>query len=215
MKEGFILPPHVVAECYMVWLNLQRSTPAIVKEWNCNTSHLVFIASLSHINEDQKMKLFPFAAIACVFGCQSFAASAGTADDLMSENIAKYRTPNSAGQWENRWMQLASADVALPNVISSNATGDSNPAVKVVLDNEKVKVTEVTWKPGQKSIENYAEYRVVRVLSGGTLLRTYSDGKAEKMVRSAGEVYVQEPSRPYAELNIGKSDISFSNVQVK
>jgi len=128
----------------------------------------------------------------------------------MAETIAQYRPPNSAGQWVHGWMQLASADAAVPR-----ATVDSDSAVKVVLDNDKVKVTEVTWKPGQQSIEDYAEYRVVRVLSGGTVLRTFSDGKAEKIVRSAGEVYVQEPSRPYADLNIGKSDLTFSNVQVK
>jgi hypothetical protein len=167
-------------------------------------------ASLSHISEDQKMRLFPVAAIACAFCCQSMEVSAGTSEDLMAENIAQYRTPNSAGQWVNPWMQLASANAAPPN-----SPGDLDPIIKVVLDNTKVKVTEVTWKPGQLAIGSYAEYRVVRVLSGGTVLRTYSDGKTEKMVRSDGEVYVLEPSRPYAELNTGKSDIMLTNVELK
>ena len=128
----------------------------------------------------------------------------------MAEKIAQYKIPANAGKWVNDWMQLALAEGAAPNRM-----GDTDLGVKVVLDNEKVKVTEVTWKPGQQIIDNNAEYRVVRVLSGGTLLRTYSDGKTEKIVQSAGDVYVLEPSRPCASMNIGKFDITLSNVELK
>jgi len=88
---------------------------------------------------------------------------------------------------------------------------------KVVLDNAKVVVTEVTTKPGGESASRVrSTYRIVRVLSGGTQERTYADGKKETIPRKTGEVYVAEPDKvAYKAKNIGKTDIVLYIVQLK
>ena len=88
---------------------------------------------------------------------------------------------------------------------------------KVLLDNAKVIVTEVTTKPGGESESRVRPaYRIVRVLSGGTQERTYADGKKETISRKTGEVYVAEPDKaPYKSRNVGKTDIVLYVVQLK
>ena len=90
-------------------------------------------------------------------------------------------------------------------------------APKVLLDNDKAKAFEVAWKPGDvnASVPSSA-YRVVRALKGGTLERTYADGKTEKVEWKTGEVRMNEPSKQgYTAKNIGKSEIVLFVVQLK
>jgi hypothetical protein len=94
--------------------------------------------------------------------------------------------------------------------------GTSKVTMKVLTDNEKVRAYEVTFAPGA---ENTAvpskDTRVVRALSGGTLERTYTDGKKEKVVYKTGDVRVNNPSPAYTVKNIGKTEIRLYVVQVK
>src|SRR6266511_850353 len=64
---------------------------------------------------------------------------------------------------------------------------------KVLLENDKVKVFEVTYKPGaaNTSIASSSS-RVVRALKGGTIQRTYSDGKKENVTYKTGQVRLNE-----------------------
>ena len=89
--------------------------------------------------------------------------------------------------------------------------------VTTLLDNDKVKVIEVTYKPGDenKAVATSA-YRVLRALKGGTITRTYADGKTEKLEYKTGEVKFLEPLKTgYTARNTGKSDIQFYVVQLK
>jgi hypothetical protein len=94
--------------------------------------------------------------------------------------------------------------------------GASKVTMKVLTDNDKVRAYEVTFAPGA---ENTAvpskDTRVVRALSGGTLERTYTDGKKEKVVYKTGDVRVNNPSPAYTVKNIGKTEIRLYVVQVK
>jgi hypothetical protein len=94
--------------------------------------------------------------------------------------------------------------------------GTSKVTMKVLTDNEKVRAYEVTFAPGA---ENTAvpskDTRVVRALSGGTLERTYTDGKKEKVVYKTGDVRVNNPSPAYTVKNIGKTEVRLYVVQVK
>ncbi len=78
---------------------------------------------------------------------------------------------------------------------------------KVLLDNAKVRVTEVTYKPGDEltSITTSAN-RIIRVLKGGTTQFTYADGKKETKVWKTGEVLWLEPGPAYSNKNIGKTN---------
>lgn len=88
---------------------------------------------------------------------------------------------------------------------------------KVLVDNAKVVVTEVTTKPGGESDSRVRDYyRVARALSGGTQERTWADGKKEKIEWKTGEVRFSEPDKmAYKAKNIGKTDLALYIVRLK
>ena len=89
------------------------------------------------------------------------------------------------------------------------------PVQKVFLDNDQVRVFEVTFKPGDAAASVARPLRVIRVVKGGTLTLIYPDGKKEKSPWKTGEVQVRQPSPAYAPKNEGKSDIVLYVVNVK
>ena len=93
--------------------------------------------------------------------------------------------------------------------------GAAKPVIKVVAENAKVIVTETTYAPGAESSTSRAEIRVVRALKGGTLERTYADGKKEKVIYKTGQVRINEPGPAYTAKNIGKAPIVLYVVRVK
>jgi hypothetical protein len=94
--------------------------------------------------------------------------------------------------------------------------GASKATMKVLLDNEKARAWETTIAPGaENNAVPSTATRVLRVLSGGTLERTYADGKKEKIEYKAGEVRMLNPSPAYSVKNIGKTEVKLYVVQVK
>ena len=89
------------------------------------------------------------------------------------------------------------------------------PVQKVFLENDKVRVFEVTFKPGEAGASVARPQRVIRVIKGGTLTLIYPDGKKEKLVWKTGEVKVREASPVYSPKNEGKSNIVLYVVYVK
>lgn len=87
--------------------------------------------------------------------------------------------------------------------------------VKVLHEDDRVRVTEVTFRPGDVGPNIERPLRVVRALKGGTLERTYPDGKTEKREWKAGQVRVSGPDKPFTPKNIGKSTIVLYSVQIK
>ena len=87
---------------------------------------------------------------------------------------------------------------------------------KVLLESDKVRVYEVTYKPGAENTSvPSSSSRVVRALKGGTIQRIYSDGKKENVTYKAGQVRLNEPGPGYTAKNIGKTQIVLYVVQVK
>jgi hypothetical protein len=93
--------------------------------------------------------------------------------------------------------------------------GAPKAVIKVVAENAKVTATETTYAPGAESSTSRAEIRVVRALAGGTLQRTYADGRKEEVVYKTGAVRINEPGPAYTTKNIGKTTVRLYVVRVK
>jgi hypothetical protein len=85
---------------------------------------------------------------------------------------------------------------------------------KVVLENDKVKVTESRYPPGADAPSMLRPGRVVYTVKGGTILRTYPDGKTVKIVTKAGETRWLE-AETFSFANVGKSEIVLHSVTPK
>jgi len=89
--------------------------------------------------------------------------------------------------------------------------------LKVLAENDKVRVFEVAFKPGDenKAVPS-SSFRVVRALKGGTLMRTYADGKTQKTEWKTGEARINEPDKvAYTVKNVGKTDVMLYVVVLK
>ena len=90
------------------------------------------------------------------------------------------------------------------------------PVMKVLAENDKVKVWELRYKPGDTNTAPPASAtRVIRVLKGGEQLWTFADGKTQKNVYKTGEVRVLGPGPQFTSKNVGKTDILLYVVMVK
>ena len=88
--------------------------------------------------------------------------------------------------------------------------------ITVLAENDKVRVFEVLFKPGDENTRiQSSSHRVVRPLKGGTIMRTYADGKTEKVEWKTGEVGIIGPTGPYTAKNVGKTDVHLYIVQLK
>ena len=86
---------------------------------------------------------------------------------------------------------------------------------KVFIDNDKVRVTETTFKPGEVSPSIERPYRITRVIKGGKTVRTYADGKTVEREFKTGEVFAAGPDKPYSAKSISKTDIVLYSVNLK
>ncbi|MBI2509105.1 MAG: hypothetical protein HYV99_03770 [Betaproteobacteria bacterium] len=87
--------------------------------------------------------------------------------------------------------------------------------LKVLHEDDKVRVVEATFRPGDEGSNVARPFHVVRALKGGTLMRTYADGKTEKSEYKTGEVKVLQASTPYIPKNVGKSNVVLYVVVLK
>ena len=123
-------------------------------------------------------------------------------------------------------LAFATATPALKHEMDKAKDAKAAPAAKaekgqaaqtVLLDNDKVRVNEVRYKPGDenKSVPS-SSYRVVRAIKGGTLTRTYADGKTQNVEWKTGEVRSVEPDKTaYTTKNTGKTNIELYVVVLK
>jgi hypothetical protein len=106
------------------------------------------------------------------------------------------------------------------SVAIESAAADKKPAAspepttKTILDNERVKVTQTVFKPGDVSPSRERLPRVSHRIKGGTLERTYPDGKKMKNELKTGET-AWLTKDTYSVKNVGKSDVILLTVQPK
>lgn len=98
---------------------------------------------------------------------------------------------------------------------SAQSGGPGQPVVKDVEQNDKVRVYEAIFKPGDVSPSAKRTMRVVHALKGGTLERTYADGTKEKSSWKTGETRIMNEEREYAIKNVGKTKVDLLVTSIK
>jgi hypothetical protein len=109
------------------------------------------------------------------------------------------------------------AAVAAPAMAQEKKAEKKAPvrAMKVLLDNDKVRVTESVFKPGEENPMEPRGYRIGRVLKGNTTVeRRHSNGKVEKIEWKEGGVYQSGPDNASAK-NVGKGEVVLYTVTLK
>ncbi len=120
------------------------------------------------------------------------------------------------------------AGLAIGPVMAQDKGKDAKPApaakdekgkatTTVLIDNDKVNVVEVRYRPGDTAADDRTSYRVNRTIQGGTLQRIYPDGKTETIDLKTGTTRYIEPSKGgnYTTKNIGKNDIVSLVIRLK
>jgi quercetin dioxygenase-like cupin family protein len=87
-------------------------------------------------------------------------------------------------------------------------------ATKTLADNDRVRVSESVFKPGEVNPLQKRGYRVTRVLKGNTTVERTTDGKTERIEYKEGNVYIS-PAGMSSIKNVGKSEITIYTVILK
>jgi hypothetical protein len=88
-------------------------------------------------------------------------------------------------------------------------------ATKVLIDNDRVRVTESVFKPGESNPMAHRDYRITRVLMGNApVVQTYADGRTEKLEYKEGAIFVSEAG-PSSTRNVGNYEVGIYTVALK
>jgi len=98
---------------------------------------------------------------------------------------------------------------------SPQARGASASTAKIVLDNARVRVRDVTFPPGVTGMHTHELPHVGIVIQGGTLVFKYPDGKSETMNLEVGGVGFREAHVTHEPVNPGSSPVRVIEVEVK
>lgn len=108
----------------------------------------------------------------------------------------------------------AAADTA------KKATPAGDPAIvakdvyKLLLENDRVRVFDVKFAPGQKAVMHSHPDHVVYVLDDATIRLTGADGKSQDVSIKAGQTLFL-PAGPHAAENVGKTPAHNLVVELK
>lgn len=89
------------------------------------------------------------------------------------------------------------------------------PAVREIRQNDRVRVTEVTYEPGEGSPTGRRPMRVVYAIHGGLIERTYEDGRKETSQWTTGETRILDEPRAYSLKNVGQTSLRLLVVYLK
>ena len=90
----------------------------------------------------------------------------------------------------------------------------ASTTTKVLLENDRVRVSDTRFPPGYKSEIKERPDRVIYTIKGGEFRRTYPDGKTDNVKRKAGEVVFVKKDKNALE-NVGKTEAHFISVSLK
>ncbi len=111
---------------------------------------------------------------------------------------------------------FVAAAVAQPAMAQDKKAAEKAPirASKTLVDNDRVRVTESVFKPGESNPSIKRGYRVTRVLKGNTTIERVTDGKKEVVEYKEGAVIVA-PAGVSSIKNIGKGEVTIYTVVLK
>ena len=87
--------------------------------------------------------------------------------------------------------------------------------VKIVLENDRVRVRDVTFPPGVTGMHTHKLPHVGVVIDGGTLVFRYPDGKTETAKLDRGGAGFREANVTHEPTNTGKAPIRVIEVELK
>ena len=88
---------------------------------------------------------------------------------------------------------LCAALILSPLAAAQDMAATAGKHAKVVLDNDKVRVIELTMGPGESTGMHSHGDNIVVFLSGGAAVQTMADGSTRAMDRKPGEVLWSGP----------------------
>jgi len=101
-------------------------------------------------------------------------------------------------------------------VFALTAGNSTIPKSKVVLENDKVRVNEATFIPGEKpGMHTHDLPHVGVIIDGGTLRFNYPDGKVETLELKDGDVGYRDAHVTHEAINMGKTPIKVIEVEIK
>lgn len=110
---------------------------------------------------------------------------------------------------------LGGGVTARANGASPQAATKSQSVAKVVLENARVRVRDVTFPPGVTGMHTHELAHVGIVIEGGTLVFKYPDGKSETAKLDVGGVGFRDANVTHEPTNTGSAPIRVIEVELK
>jgi mannose-6-phosphate isomerase-like protein (cupin superfamily) len=111
-------------------------------------------------------------------------------------------------------MAGAPAFASSPDAIQA-APQKAEANVKVVLENDRVRVRDVSFPPGVTGMHTHKLPHVGVVIDGGTLVFRYPDGKTETAKLDRGGAGFREANVTHEPTNPGKTPVRVIEVELK
>jgi len=112
-------------------------------------------------------------------------------------------------------MVTALACPVMANIVPGEDPVQVGPNIyKVVFENERVRVSEITFKPGDAIPMHSHPDHFVYVMTAGTLKLSYPDGTSKDIVGTPGQV-MWVPAETHAGENIGSTEFRGLVVEFK
>ena len=114
-----------------------------------------------------------------------------------------------------RQLSVFTLGVFVGVAIASATSGQTQSTSKVVLENARVRVRDVTFPPGPTSMHTHELAHVGIVIQGGTLVFKYADGTSETAKLEVGSVGFREANVTHAPVNTGTTPVRVIEVELK
>ena len=133
----------------------------------------------------------------------------------MEKQVAGFTTGLAVGALLATVALLGGGVMARANDASPQATTKSQSVAKVVLENARVRVRDVTFPPGVTGMHTHELAHVGIVIEGGTLVFKYPDGKSETAKLDVGGVGFRDANVTHEPTNTGSTPIRVIEVELK
>lgn len=110
---------------------------------------------------------------------------------------------------------IFTSGLLIGTTLATAGHGQTQSPPKVVLENARVRVRDVTFPPGPTAMHTHELPHVGIVIEGGTLVFKYPDGKSETAKLEAGSVGFRDANVTHAPMNPGTAPVRVIEVELK